>query len=832
MKNRYVGTLPFSQNESSIFFGRQDDISAFAQLLTLEKTVVLYSKSGLGKSSLINAGAIPRLEQETLLTPVRIRFYAHNPKEKKEQLSPLASFVSSLDKHFKTTPASPTNPLDKIMQSETLWHYFKRLQFANKNIEIICFFDQFEELFTYPDEQINAFKEQLAEVLFTKVPQEVRNALRQNPDALTPEETEILFSELEVRFCFIIRSDKLSLLNRLRDKIPTILKNYYELKPLTHEQASEAIEKPAQVQASFENESQPFTFEKEAVGKIIEALSQNGKRIESNQIQIICRAIEEKMKLEKKHIVTVADVPNTNTLFGEFYEKTLRKISSHTKRAEVAKFIETEFVEDGRRMSIDEAKCKVAIGEDNLTLLLNEHLLRREPNNTDGFSYELAHDTLVEPIEKAHRERDMKEKMLQNAKRLRNVISFSALLGLVLVGVLFLVYQTRTYSQKVTNLIETLAGKRDNYHNFFYQRGDSTYQLGHYTEAIRDFELATNTFDKPADSKAKTMLDKSQKCQTFKTKLHAIIHTKEYEKGEAYAQKLVELNPDARHTFLVSFAFNPAQYGLVKVKGGTFTMGETKYTFPEESADKPYPHKVTLDDFQIGKYEVTNLAYMIFLNRYQTKHPDKAYFWDKWIDTEQCKVTLDTAQNLWTVKEQDLFLPVANVSWEGAVAFCLFYGGYLPTEAQWEYAAKGGTKQDNFLYAGSDILHNVGYYHHNVGDVRSAFHVGRLKPNALQIYDMSGNISEWCADNSAANGTLKHIKYEGKNPICVLYNGEYTLMDSRNISHEKRETMREGYFVTRGGAWGYEDIYALTAYRYYEAPNTTNGLTGFRFAKQ
>lgn len=835
MKNRYVGALPFSQEESSIFFGREDDITALAQLLALEKTVVLYSKSGLGKSSLVNAGAIPRLERETLLTPVRIRLYAQNPKEKKEQPSPLESFVSSLDKHFKTTPDSPINPLDKITQGDTLWHYFKRLQFAHKGIEIICFFDQFEELFTYPEDQIKVFKDQIAEVLFTKVPQEVRNAFRQNPDALTQAEMEILFLDIEVRFCFIIRSDKLSLLNQLRDKIPNILKNYYELKPLTHQQAGEAIEKPAQVQASFENQTQPFTFEKEAVGKIIEALSQNGKRIESNQIQIICRAIEERMKQEKKQIVTVEDVPDTNTLFEQFYEETLRKIPSQDKRAEVAKFIESEFVEDYRRMSIDEAKCKVAIGEENLTILLNEHLLRREPNNTDGFSYELAHDTLIEPVEKAYKERTLKEDAQKNKILFRN----SILVSLILLGVIFILFfalyqthQASLHSQKLVTLIQALAGNVKNYHNSFYQKGDSAYLLGHYPEAIRYFELANSAFDKPDTSKADMMLLRSQNCQALKANIDTLIHKREYDKGEAEVRKLLDINPKARHTFLIASALNPVKYGLIKVQGGTFMMGATEYDFPKEFLDKPHPHEVTLDDFQIGKYEVTNLAYMIFLNRYQTQHPEKAHFWDKWIDAEQCKLDLDTVQNIWTVKEQYRFLPVSNVSWEGAVAFCLFYGGYLPTEAQWEYAAKGGAKQDDFWYAGANSLLKVGYYTENAGDIRSAFHVGKLQPNSLRLYDMSGNVSEWCADNSASNKLFERLKFVGKNPICVLYNGEYMLMDSRSISHEKRETMPSPYFVTRGGAWGYEDIYALTVYRYTEEPNTMNALTGFRFAKQ
>ncbi|KAB2908726.1 MAG: SUMF1/EgtB/PvdO family nonheme iron enzyme [Ignavibacteriales bacterium] len=177
---------------------------------------------------------------------------------------------------------------------------------------------------------------------------------------------------------------------------------------------------------------------------------------------------------------------------------------------------------------------------------------------------------------------------------------------------------------------------------------------------------------------------------------------------------------------------------MVFVKGGTFTMGcNGKYDLPCFEDEIP-AHRVTLNDFYIGKYEVTQ---------------------ELWVSVMESNTSFEY-----------LKLPKKEVSWYEAVEFCnklsdreglqrAYSGsgynikcnfnanGYrLPTEAEWEYAARGGNKSKNYFYSGSNNLDKVGVYFFNSG-YGSVFNpVGSLKPNELGLYDMSGNVEEWCWD--------------------------------------------------------------------------------------
>ena len=158
---------------------------------------------------------------------------------------------------------------------------------------------------------------------------------------------------------------------------------------------------------------------------------------------------------------------------------------------------------------------------------------------------------------------------------------------------------------------------------------------------------------------------------------------------------------------------------MVFVQGGTFMMGATSEQGSEWNDNEKPVHQVTLSDYYIGKYQVTQKQ------------------WEAVMGNNPSELKGDN-------------LPVENVSWYDAQEFIhrlneITGKNYrLPTEAEWEYAARGGNKSQGYKYSGSNNINDVAWYVDN-SDLKT-HPVGTKQPNELSIYDMSGNVSEWCND--------------------------------------------------------------------------------------
>ncbi len=177
---------------------------------------------------------------------------------------------------------------------------------------------------------------------------------------------------------------------------------------------------------------------------------------------------------------------------------------------------------------------------------------------------------------------------------------------------------------------------------------------------------------------------------------------------------------------------NGVRYEFAHVEGGTFTMGATADMDEAQDNEKP-AHKVTLTrDYYIGKTEVTWALWKAVMGEYPHDH------------------TAD-GTTIGPREHPDNF-PVDNVTWNQCQSFigelnatfgeCADFR--LPTEAEWEFAARGGNKSKHYKYSGSNTLDEVAWYEDNSGRANHA--VATKKPNELGIYDMSGNADEWCSD--------------------------------------------------------------------------------------
>ncbi|MFY0631968.1 MAG: SUMF1/EgtB/PvdO family nonheme iron enzyme [Flavobacteriaceae bacterium] len=177
----------------------------------------------------------------------------------------------------------------------------------------------------------------------------------------------------------------------------------------------------------------------------------------------------------------------------------------------------------------------------------------------------------------------------------------------------------------------------------------------------------------------------------------------------------------------------------VYVEGGIFIMGKKSWNSSYKL------HEVELDSFRISKYTITNSQFTVFLNEYKNT-TGYSLFKKSYLES-----SIDIINGRYYTKKRMEDFPVIGVTWYGAEAFANWAGGRLPTESEWEYSARGGNKSKGYKFSGSDNFKVVANcstkWSYIIGtESLMADEVGKKQPNELGIYDMSGNVSEWCSD--------------------------------------------------------------------------------------
>ena len=288
---------------------------------------------------------------------------------------------------------------------------------------------------------------------------------------------------------------------------------------------------------------------------------------------------------------------------------------------------------------------------------------------------------------------------------------------------------------------------------------------------LRDLRIGTKVFSsriKFSKEKKYNLMLVSNGSQIFRTSINLIDSKKTKDSGDE-SKKILEYE---------TIDVNGVRFKMIHVKGGTFMMGatpeQTGYAFSDESP----AHEVRLSDFSIGEMQVTQGLWKAVMGSNPSRFKGKN-------------------------------LPVENVSWDDCQEFIRKLNEKtkrnfrLPTEAEWEYAARGGNKSQGYKYAGSNNLDEVAWYVENSGNKTQE--VGLKKPNELGLYDMSGNVWEWCND----------------------WFDDYSSSTQINPQGPSSGSLR----VNRGGSWYNSARHCRVSSRGSHTPGFRYGYLGLRLAQ-
>ena len=246
---------------------------------------------------------------------------------------------------------------------------------------------------------------------------------------------------------------------------------------------------------------------------------------------------------------------------------------------------------------------------------------------------------------------------------------------------------------------------------------------------------------------------------------------------------------------------------MVFIPAGEFLMGSND----EKANDNEKPtHTVYVDAFYMDKYPVTNEQYKAFLeanpqwckpqlfkDRIPTEYHDGAYL-KHWDGTAYPK--------------GEIYHPVTKIGWYAAMAYAQWIGKRLPTEAEWEKAARGGLEGKKYPWGNSVDLSKANYFY-NVGGTAP---VGRYPANGYDLHDMSGNVWEWCLDAYDANFYAISPR---RNPFADANTMEWVINNFRSVQSSR---------VLRGGSWLMDSQGVRVAYRFRGSPTDTYSAFGFR----
>jgi tetratricopeptide (TPR) repeat protein len=440
IRRRYPGTGPFGPEDAALFFGRKRETEELYLRILSVPLLLQFGKSGLGKTSLLQAGLFPLLRAKPFL-PVMIRL--NDPGESLTDAVARSIRESVSDEGVDFDEASPAG-LWELLLTTTAWR-------EDLLLTPVLVFDQFEEVFTLRDQ---AFRDELAAelgALATGIPPErMRGAPRDRPD---------------VKLLISLKETHLGALEQFSARIPRLFQERLRLEPLSESDARDAVVNPATLQPENGEPpywTKPFTYDRNALDEMLAYLKGRSDVIEPFQLQLLCQHAEaiahRKEKTQSGSVtLTMNDFKGSNAfavVLANFYRDVLSRISSPAERKRAAELCQDGLLgSSGQRLMLEKKQIvgDYRVSENTLDVLARERLVREERRMESTF-YELSHDRLAESVFAAR-----SEKLPKSVRRALWVSGAAALLIVALL-IMFVLAASRRTVQRERDSAENLLG--------------------------------------------------------------------------------------------------------------------------------------------------------------------------------------------------------------------------------------------------------------------------------------------------------------------------------------------------------------------------------------
>jgi|GEM_PF-2456202 len=804
----------YEAQDAAIFFGRQAETRQLTSLIHAHRLVLLYGASGTGKTSLLLAGAVPRLEAaDPAYAAVYVRALEDPADVIRRAVERKLQIANSEWRMANERASENTEYAIRNTSSASLVDF---LHTATQTLgcPLVIILDQFEEF-------------------FIRLSPEFRRAFVAELGALYDAR------DVPVKIVLSLREDWLASINELEQRIPEVFRTRMRLLPLTREQAREAITAPVGRLG--------VTYEPALVERLLDDLT-GETAIMPPQLQLVCSALYDGLPAGQTQIALAAykALGGARGVLQAYLDAELARLPASEQA--LARDLLEELVTSERTKAVKTgADLALALGVNVAALapvlekLVRARLLRvLETAGTTYHAYELAHEYLIAEIAlspEAVARKEAEELLRQGVENYRR---FEALL-----------------SQETLTLI---AAQRDRLRldadaQALLLRSALRYgrDVGDWLAQMEDegvaLELAQATLLAPEGAAARQNL--ATTATALSTERRGALVTRLADAWQGAKRKTQEAGGKKQAGRRKPSALSPQSSALIRtyaadalwalrpylprrlrlklqlarapqtlrrialplagvvvgalvialvvwgprwltpkpdiawvdIPAGTFRMGSDPAVDSQAYSDEMPQHDVTLDAFRIGTYEVTNADYAQCVKATVCNEP---------ADTE---TYLDIAY---------AWHPVVTVSWYDAKTFCEWVGGRLPTEAEWEYAARGDT---GYVYpwGNTDPTCELANYYECGGDTMP---VGSLPDGASPFgaMDMAGNVWEWTAD----------------------WYGEY----SEEMQYNPTGPERGDYRVLRGGSFDGHPSYLRASNRSYDGPVLRDDDVGFRCVRE